>query len=96
MLDKKIIEKIEKYNKKRHEVDKLQREIESILYDKYYIDDSLINSPYKMEGACPIYEWGTEIFDLEMLEKIVLFLETFEKATGEFPDYREITRKFEE
>jgi len=101
MLGKAIKEKMIKYNEMRQQVDSLQYEIENYLLDKYGIDENSIcfvdgkmTKPYSMDGACPIYEWGTEHFDIEKIEDIVMFIKKFKKEFGEMPEISDVNNFF--
>lgn len=92
-MDKDLREKILKYNKLCDEVNDLKNEIENLLERDYSIVDD-INSPYEEDGACPIYEWGTMQFDIEMLDKVINFIEEFRKENGETPEDFDIAMHF--
>lgn len=99
MLDKEIKKKIQKYNKIRSQADDLQYEIESYLQNNYYIDENAMGYVdgdfqhlYDIDSPCPIYEWGTRYFDIEMIEKIIKVYEDILAETGESPDNEEIVR----
>jgi hypothetical protein len=101
MLDANIKMKIKKYNKLRSQVEDLKQEIESYLEEKYSIsaDDRFFTEndciePFKWDSNCSIYEWGTEFFDIKMLEKIITFIENYEERVGESPDLEEIYQHF--
>lgn len=97
MLSEALKQKIEKYNKLQAEADSLRSEIEYALYDTYGIDDGKAErSVFNDDNICPIHEWGTDIFDLEKIEKLAEAYEQFEKEQGETPDSKELVSQYRE
>ena len=92
MLSKELESKIQTYNKIRSQVDAMQREIENYLDKVYNISTS--HRPYDTDGNCPMYEWGTECFDIQQIKDIIAFKEEYYKRVGENPDITEISRHF--
>ena len=100
MLNKEILGKLIKYNKLRQQTDTLRTEIESYLFEKYGISENVYvgyNSafPFSSDGVCSIYENGEEYFDVNQIEKIVNFIEKYQKEVGESPEIYDIVEYFE-
>jgi len=92
MLSKEMESKIQTYNKLRSQIDAMQREIENYLDKVYNVSTS--RRPYDVDGNCPMYEWGTEYFDIQQIKDIIAFKEEYYKRVGENPDTTEISRHF--
>ena len=86
--------KIKEYNELRSQAYKLQCEIESYLDNEFGIKTLSSTDAYGMDGNCPVYEWGTEYFDIEQIKKIIKFKEEYYRRVGEEPDDREVSKYF--
>ncbi len=94
MLSKEIEKKMEKYNKLRSQADELQHDIEKYLDEKHNISTLSVSDTYGMVGNCPMYEWGTEYFDIKQIKDIIAFKDAYYDKVGEDPDNDEISRHF--
>ena len=95
MISKEIEAKIRRYNQLRSQADSLQSEIEKYLEDKYSIyTTGNSTDTYGMDGNCPMYEWGTEYFDIQQIKDIVAFKEDYNRRVGEDPENREVSEHF--
>lgn len=94
MTSKELEAKMAKYNKLREQADALQYEIESALDNDYQISTNSATDTYGMDGHCPMYQWGTELFDIQQIRDVVAFKEAFYKENGENPDDDTISRHF--
>ena len=101
MLDKEIKQMMKRHNKLRSQADDLKSEIEKKLEENWSIsaDDRFFTEngrvePFMWDSNCSIYDWGTELFDIKMIGKIVAFIEDYRKRNGEQPDLEEIYEHF--
>lgn len=93
-LSKEIKNKMKKYNELRRQTDRLQHEVEKYLTDEFGIYTLTASDTYGCDGNCPMYEWGTELFDIELIKAIIVFKDEYRKKVGEAPDNREISEHF--
>lgn len=101
MLDPKIQEKMKKYNELQSQADNLRHEVETYLDNQFCINetdscmsDDGLTQPFSIDGNCPVYEWGTRYFDIDMIKKIIQFIEEYQSKVGEHPDIDEINKHF--
>lgn len=102
MLSPEIEKKMKRYNKIMKEVETLKHDINRYLDESYNIyedavtfDDGAIK-PFSIDGACPMFEWGSRNYDIKQIKDIIAYIERTKQRTGESPDLKEINTFFTE